>query len=147
MEQWMPARCLPARRPPFFPAVPFPPVDGFVRTLDAIRLECWTGSDQNAGRHHLRTPGRLPLESAAEKVERPLRAFPGTIGIFTVSDLGLFPNAAVADTPQTSVPAPALRSRNGRSRRQRSVRTGWSDTPFASRDRTHCEERDSSARD
>jgi DNA replication protein DnaC len=40
-------------------------VDGFVRTLDAIRLECWTGSDQNAGRHHLRTPGRLPLESAA----------------------------------------------------------------------------------
>jgi hypothetical protein len=39
-------------------------VDGFVRTLDAIRLECWTGSDQNAGRHHLRTPGRLPLESA-----------------------------------------------------------------------------------
>src|SRR6202021_4134928 len=49
---------------PFFPAVPFTPVDGFVRTLDAIRLECWTGSDQNAGRHHLRTPGRLPLESA-----------------------------------------------------------------------------------
>ena len=26
------------------------PVDGFVRTLDAIRLECWTGSDQNPGR-------------------------------------------------------------------------------------------------
>ncbi|HUD61901.1 MAG TPA: hypothetical protein VMQ99_20540, partial [Acetobacteraceae bacterium] len=51
-------------RHPFFPAVPFTPVDGFVRTLDAIRLECWTGSDQNAGRHHLRTPGRLPLESA-----------------------------------------------------------------------------------
>src|ERR1700733_14322397 len=64
MEQWMPARCRPARRHPFFPAVPFTPVDGFVRTLDAIRLECWTGSDQNAGRHHLRTPGRLPLESA-----------------------------------------------------------------------------------
>jgi hypothetical protein len=48
-------------------------VDGFVRTLDAIRLECWTGSDQNAGRHHLRTPGRLPLESAgfAPKIGEP----------------------------------------------------------------------------
>jgi hypothetical protein len=32
--------------------------------MDAIRLECWTGSDQNPGRHHLRTPGMLPLESA-----------------------------------------------------------------------------------
>ena len=33
--------------------------------MDAIRLECWTGSDQNPGRHHLRTPGRIPSESAA----------------------------------------------------------------------------------
>jgi hypothetical protein len=39
-------------------------VDGFVRTVDAFRSECWTGSDQNGGRHQIRTPGRLPSESA-----------------------------------------------------------------------------------
>jgi GNAT superfamily N-acetyltransferase len=39
-------------------------VDGFVRTVDAIRLECRTGSVQNTGRHQLRTPGRLASESA-----------------------------------------------------------------------------------
>jgi hypothetical protein len=33
----------------FFPVVTFIPVDGFVRTLDAFRSECWTGSDQNSG--------------------------------------------------------------------------------------------------
>jgi hypothetical protein len=34
--------------PLFFKVGPFALVDGFVRALDAIRLECWTGSDQNA---------------------------------------------------------------------------------------------------
>jgi hypothetical protein len=34
--------------PVVFQVDPFAPVDGFVRTQDAIRLECWTGSDQNA---------------------------------------------------------------------------------------------------
>jgi hypothetical protein len=33
-------------------------VDGFVRTVDAFRSECWTGSDRNGGRHQIRTPGR-----------------------------------------------------------------------------------------
>jgi hypothetical protein len=43
-------------------------VDGFVRSVDAFRSECWTGSDQNGGRHQIRTPGRLPSESAPDFV-------------------------------------------------------------------------------
>ena len=49
----------PARRHPFFPVVTFTPVDGFVRTLNAFRSECWTGSDQNPewGREPRSAPG------------------------------------------------------------------------------------------
>jgi peroxiredoxin len=43
-------------------------VDGFVRTVDGINSECRTASVHNAGRHQLRTPGRLASESAGQSV-------------------------------------------------------------------------------
>ena len=68
----MPAQRGPARRH-LFPVAHSTRVDGFVRTLGAIGSECWTGSDQNTGRHQVRTPGRLPSESAVSGAEAVLR--------------------------------------------------------------------------
>jgi hypothetical protein len=64
IEQWMPASMLTCE------TAPSTWVDGFVRTVDAIRSECWTRSDQNAGRHQVRTSGRLPSEAAPHPSER-----------------------------------------------------------------------------
>ena len=52
-------------------------MDGFVRTVDGIKSESWTGSVQNTGRHQLRTPGRLAPESAVSgNLEALLRRLP-----------------------------------------------------------------------
>src|ERR1700722_4461504 len=116
MEQWRPARCWPTTRPPFFPAVPFTPVDGFVRTLDAIRLECWTGSDQNPGRHHLRTPGRLPLESAglssATMVTLAANGAPAAVLSRAACTTGVAPyvRSAASRMADASLPRPILDS-------------------------------------
>ena len=65
-----------------FPIAPPTWVDGFLRTVDGMRSECWTGSDQNTGRHQLRTPGRLRRNPHAR---RPKNEISASIPISSVS--------------------------------------------------------------